>query len=248
MTESEPAEGLRERKKRRTRTHISDVATGLFLERGFDAVTIAQIAELAEVSVNTVYNYFPAKEDLFFDREAEVVDRLARIVREREAGESATRAVLGALRRDIEARSPYAGLVEGYERFTRVMHESPALMARLWRMQQLGADALALTLAEEAGAAPDDPVPALIAGQLAGIQQAVFRDIGRRIADGGGPDAAVEYALAQLDAVESLLGAQVLGYAVRAGDPAGPGPATGCAGGGVGEEHDIGGDGAIDPR
>ncbi|MFF7247397.1 TetR/AcrR family transcriptional regulator [Embleya sp. NPDC008237] len=216
MTEPEPAEGLRERKKRRTRTHISDIATGLFLERGFDAVTIAQIADAAEVSVNTVYNYFPTKEDLFFDREAEVVDRPSRIVRERAVGQSAARAVLDALRRDVEVRSPYVGLVEGYERFMNVMHGSPALMARLWRMQQLGADALGATLAEEAGAAPDDPVPALIAGQLAGIQQAVFRGIGRRIAAGSGVDAAVAYALAQLDAVESLLSAEVLGYAVRA--------------------------------
>ncbi|MEV6184397.1 helix-turn-helix domain-containing protein, partial [Streptomyces sp. NPDC052015] len=52
------AEGLRERKKRQARQHISDVATGLFLERGFDEVTIAEIAEAADVSVNTVYNYF----------------------------------------------------------------------------------------------------------------------------------------------------------------------------------------------
>ena len=64
-----PKEGRRERKKRETRTRISDIATGLFLARGFDAVTIAEIAEAADVSVNTVYNYFPAKEDLFFDRE-----------------------------------------------------------------------------------------------------------------------------------------------------------------------------------
>ncbi|MEU0938363.1 TetR family transcriptional regulator [Embleya sp. NPDC005971] len=215
MTDSEPAEGLRERKKRRTRTHISDVATGLFLERGFDAVTVAQIADAAEVSVNTVYNYFPAKEDLFFDRESEVVDRAARIVRERAVGQSAARAVLDALRRDVEDRSPYVGLVEGYERFMKVMQGSPALMARLWRMQQLGADVLGATLAEEAGAEPGDPVPTLIAGQLAGIQQAVFRGIGRQIAAGVGVDATAAQALAQLDAVESLLSAEVWDYAVR---------------------------------
>ncbi|BBJ40169.1 hypothetical protein SSPO_028870 [Streptomyces antimycoticus] len=40
------------------------MATGLFLERGFDRVTVAEVAAAAEVSVNTVYNYFPAKEDL----------------------------------------------------------------------------------------------------------------------------------------------------------------------------------------
>ncbi|MFI1580224.1 TetR/AcrR family transcriptional regulator [Embleya sp. NPDC020630] len=215
MTEAEPAEGLRERKKRRTRTHISDIATGLFMERGFDAVTVAQIAEAAEVSVNTVYNYFPAKEDLFFDRESELVDRLSHIVRERAVGESATRAVLAVLRRDVEERSPYAGLFPGYERWARVMLESPVLVGRLWRMQQAGADALARTLAEEAGVAPTDPVPELIAGQLAGIQQAVFRGIGRRLADGVDPDETADRALEQLDAVETLLSAEVLGYAVR---------------------------------
>ncbi|MFG3293597.1 TetR/AcrR family transcriptional regulator [Streptomyces sp. NPDC048179] len=71
------AEGLGERKKRQTRQHISDVATGLFVERGFGAVTVAEIAEAADVSVNTVCNYFPAGEDLFLDRSAGLVDRLA---------------------------------------------------------------------------------------------------------------------------------------------------------------------------
>ena len=88
------AGACRERKKRQTRQRISDIATGLFLERGFDAVTVAEIAEVAEVSVNTVYNYFPAKEDLFFDREAEQIERSSRQVRDRGPGESAARAVL----------------------------------------------------------------------------------------------------------------------------------------------------------
>ncbi|MYW02480.1 TetR/AcrR family transcriptional regulator [Streptomyces sp. SID3343] len=215
MTETDGAEGLRELKKRRMKTHISDVATGLFLEHGFAPVTVARIAEVAEVSVNTVYNYFPTKEDLFFDREDEIVDRLARIVREREVGESATVAILGSLRRDIEARSAHVGLVEGYGRFMDVMHSSPALMARLWRMQQRGADALAATLAEEAGADPNDPVPELIAGQLAGIQQAVFRAIGRGIVAGHTVEDAARRALRQLDAIEPLLSQAVLEYAIR---------------------------------
>lgn len=80
------AEGLRERKKRQTRQYISDVATGLFIERGFDTVTVAEIADAANVSVNTVYNYFPAKEDLFFDRSAGLVDRMVRWVRGRNKG------------------------------------------------------------------------------------------------------------------------------------------------------------------
>ena len=64
-------QGLRERKKRATHQAISNVATGLFLERGFDEVTVAEIAEAANVAKMTVFNYFPRKEDLFFDREEE---------------------------------------------------------------------------------------------------------------------------------------------------------------------------------
>lgn len=80
------AEGLRERKKRETKQRISDIATGLFLERGFAHVTVADVAEAADVSVNTVYNYFPAKEDLFLDRMDGVTQRLARMIRGRDRG------------------------------------------------------------------------------------------------------------------------------------------------------------------
>src|SRR3954469_20590571 len=115
------AEGLRERKKRQTRQYISDVATGLFIERGFDAVTIAEIAEAADVSVNTVYNYFPTKEDLFLDRSKGTVDRLSRWVRARDTGESAAAAVIRELRAEVEAVSPRVGLLDGYEQFLRVV-------------------------------------------------------------------------------------------------------------------------------
>lgn len=101
--------GLRERKKQQTRRLISDIATGLFLERGFDEVTIAEIAEAADVSVATVYNYFPAKEDLFFDREEETVDRYSRFVRERAPGQSAAHAILERMRAEVEECSPVLG-------------------------------------------------------------------------------------------------------------------------------------------
>ncbi|MGW6736068.1 TetR/AcrR family transcriptional regulator [Streptomyces sp. NPDC055013] len=209
------AEGLRERKKRETRQRISDIATGLFLEHGFVTVTIAEVAEAADVSVNTVYNYFPAKEDLFFDRSAGVVDQLSRWVRGREDGESAVRAVLRELRAEVEAVSPRVGLLEGYDRFMRCIQEAPPLRSRLWSMQQEIHDHLASTLREETGADAADPLPGLIAGQIAWIHQAVFVRIGQEMAAGRNPGKVSRETLVLLDDIEELLGEKVLNYAVR---------------------------------
>ncbi|MFG2862428.1 TetR/AcrR family transcriptional regulator [Streptomyces sioyaensis] len=212
------AEGLRERKKRQTRQYISDVATGLFLERGFDAVTIAEIAGAAEVSVNTVYNYFPAKEDLFFDRSKGVADRLSRFVRGRPAGESAAVAVLRELREEVEAVSPRVGLMEGYERFMRVVHDAPTLKARLWYLQQEVHDNLEVTLREETGAPAGDPLPGLMAGQINWVHQSLMHWIAQAMLAGRQPAEASREALVLLDEMAELLGEKVLNYAVRTAD------------------------------
>jgi AcrR family transcriptional regulator len=210
------AEGLRERKKRQTRQYISDVATGLFLERGFDAVTIAEIADAADVSVNTVYNYFPAKEDLFLDRTQGVVFRLARWVRGREKGESAAAAVLRELREELEAVSPRLGLMTGYARFMRVIHEAPALRSRLWAIGQEVLENLEQALREETGAPDDDPLPGLIAGQINWVHQTVMAVIGREMMAGRNPGEVSREVLALLDDMEDLMSEKVLNYAVRA--------------------------------
>ncbi|WP_033312975.1 TetR/AcrR family transcriptional regulator [Streptomyces iakyrus] len=209
------AEGLRERKKRETRQRISDIATGLFLEHGFVTVTIADVAEAADVSVNTVYNYFPAKEDLFFDRSQGVVDRLSRWVRGRDTGESAARAVLRELRAEIEAVSPRMGLIEGYDRFMRCIEEAPPLRSRLWSMQQELQDNLEATLREETGATAGDPLPGLIAGQICWVHGTLFVAIGREMVKGRNPDEVSREMLVVLDDIEELLGDKVLNYAVR---------------------------------
>ncbi|MFJ8927142.1 TetR/AcrR family transcriptional regulator [Streptomyces sp. NPDC102364] len=209
------AEGLRERKKRQTRQYISDVATGLFLARGFDEVTVAEIADAANVSVNTVYNYFPAKEDLFLDRSAGVVDRMSRWVRGRGAGESAATAVLRELREEIESVSPRVGLMDGYSDFMRVVHAAPALRSRLWAIQQEVHDNLTETLREETGAPADDPLPDLIAGQIGWVHQTVMVGIGRRMLAGGSPAEVSREMLDVLDEMEELLSDKVLNYAVR---------------------------------
>ncbi|CAL9456043.1 MULTISPECIES: TetR/AcrR family transcriptional regulator [Streptomyces] len=209
------AEGLRERKKRQTRQYISDVATGLFLERGFEAVTVAEVADAANVSVNTVYNYFPAKEDLFLDRSKGVVDRLSRWVRGRRDGESAAYAVLRELRDEVESVSPRIGLMAGYAAFMKVVHESPALRSRMWAIGQEVLVNLEKTLREETGAPAEDPLPTLMAGQINWLHGTVMVEIGHRMVAGGKPSEVSRETLLLLDEMEELLSEKVLNYAVR---------------------------------
>ncbi|MEU8506732.1 TetR/AcrR family transcriptional regulator [Streptomyces brevispora] len=212
------AEGLRERKKRQTRQHLSDVATGLFLARGFDAVTIAEVARAADVSVNTVYNYFPTKEDLFLDRSRGIVDRLSRYVRGRDKGESAADAVLRELRVQVEGVSPTVGLMEGYERFMWVIENADGLKARLWHVQQEALLHLEATLLEESGAEPGDRTPVLVAGQLSWVHSTLMAYIGGEMVAGRGAAEVSRDALVLLDDVEDLLGEKVLNYARRAAE------------------------------
>lgn len=129
--------GLRAAKKAKTRQAISDVATALFAERGFEQVTVAEVAAAAEVSVKTVFNYFASKEDLFFDRARELVAGLVRTVLERPAGTTVT-AALHALLADnfVPFRATGWGALrdpEGYERyrtFVATEHAAPGLRAR----------------------------------------------------------------------------------------------------------------------
>ena len=107
---TEPALPLRERKKRLTRQHISDIATRLFVLRGFDTVTVAEIADAAAVSKMTVFNYFPRKEDLFFDRGPEAVAVLTATIRERATDETPIGALRRVLSRLAEQGHPLGGV------------------------------------------------------------------------------------------------------------------------------------------
>src|SRR3954454_9689712 len=92
-------EGLRERKKRAARQAIAATARKLFCQGGFDAVTVAEVAAAAGVSEKTVFNYFPTKEDLFFDEADARRAALVACVRDRAPGES----MLAAVRRSAVA-------------------------------------------------------------------------------------------------------------------------------------------------
>ena len=173
--------GLRETKKEQTRAALADAALALFLDRGFEQVTVAEVARAAGVSTNTAFNYFPAKEDLFFDRRAEVEGRLAAVVRERPAGTCAVDAVLADLLAALRSGEPTLGLDPAAARFWRVADASPALRAREREITERAEAALAAVLADQAAAEAGDPLPAIIAAAISGAYRAVVREIRRRV-------------------------------------------------------------------
>lgn len=189
MAESTVPEGRRDRKKRETRARISGAATLLIQRRGFDNVTVAEVAEAADVSKMTVFNYFPRKEDLYLDRfperEALLRDALAGCP----PGEPPVAALRRLALRMIDERHPLSGVVDHVDLFLKPVDDSPALTAR-WRE---GADeAVAVTAAELArltGRPAADPELRYIAAAVASIQDLLLRESARRSAAGERADA-----------------------------------------------------------
>ncbi|MEU7132419.1 TetR/AcrR family transcriptional regulator [Streptomyces sp. NPDC046261] len=162
-----------------------------------------------------LHNYFGAKEDLFLDREDDAVQWLATVVRGRPAGESAAEAVLRSLRAEVVAVSPRLGLIDGYDRFMRVIGQSQALRSRLLDMRHRAVEAVTAVLTEEAGAGADDRLAALVASQLGWIQGHVVEFIQRELMAGRTAAQASRAALGLLDEIEALLGDRLLAYARR---------------------------------
>jgi AcrR family transcriptional regulator len=170
--------GLRERKKLQTRTAIRDAAMRLFLERGFDQVSVAEVAHAADVSEATVFNYFPTKEHLVYERMDAFEQELLAAVRERPEGES----VLRAFARFILDRSDSAATGEGRRRvaaLARLTTASPSLQARERQIVASYTEALAALLAEETDAAADDIEPRLGAEAMMAFHRSLI-DFARR--------------------------------------------------------------------
>jgi len=152
-TSQAAAPGRRERKKAATRRAIADAAMEMFLERGYDAVTMKQIAEGADVSLATVYAHFPQKEALVFDEDDERRESLLAAVRERPSGTSISAALHGWLAGMAEQGREY---VEQMAAFQAMIESTPALQAYERGMWLRHESALAETIAAELGRDPGD--------------------------------------------------------------------------------------------
>ncbi|WSF29776.1 TetR/AcrR family transcriptional regulator [Streptomyces sp. NBC_01358] len=174
---------LRERKKQLTYQAVSDAAIALFLERGFDQVSVAEIAAAADISKPTLFRYFPAKEDLALHRFADHEDESARVVAGRAEGESP----LDALRRHyldgLERRDPVTGLCDVPQvlAFHRLLYGTPSLVARLFAYQSRAETALARALGDRAK-------DRLAAGQIVAVLRILSLENWQRISEGRSAD------------------------------------------------------------
>jgi AcrR family transcriptional regulator len=206
--------GLRERKKQQTRRVILESAARLFGKRGFELVTVAEIARAADVSEVTVFNYFPSKEDLVFGRMEFFEEKLISAVRGREVGESA----LAAFRRPVLDGCKELALEETAERIVRagaLINSSPALQVRERELAAGYTQALAQVLAEGTRMTPDDVELQGVAGALMSVHRALVIHVRARVLAGRRGPKLVAEVRAQATRAFARLDGGLATYAIR---------------------------------
>ena len=190
--------GLREFKKQRTRQAIADTALRLFVERGFERVTVAEVAEAAGVSEKTVFNYFPTKEDLFFDEVEEREAALVAAIQDRRPGES----IPAALRRSQIADCGRM-CSAGFAAFARLIEESQALRAKELEIMARFTQTLARAIEEELACSDLDA--SVAASLLVGVHWQFFVTARKRALAGRHGPAAARRLRADLERAYELL-------------------------------------------
>jgi AcrR family transcriptional regulator len=205
--------GLRERRKQQTRQAISDTATAMFAARGFDQVTIAEVAEAAGVAKMTVTNYFARKEDLVFDRAEGIIRHLADVVATRGPGES----MLAAIRRDYAEAVARADVTLGLSspEFARMIVGSPALISRALEMLDQREQALGDAIAAELG--DDGSQPRVVAALLASVHRVLSAEATQRSLAGQPRAEICAWLAGAATAAFDLLEPALSGYGVRPG-------------------------------
>jgi AcrR family transcriptional regulator len=177
-------EGLRERKKRLMRQQLSDTATLMFMERGFDAFRVAEVAAACGVSEKTVFNYFPTKESLILDRlEATMASLRAGLA---DPGTAPVEAVLRILDGELAAMTSWlaaaddpVGAAAAIRRFGSLIQATPSLRAHQSDMMDQFVAVAAAVLAERAGMSADDPEPQITATALLGLWRVQFLSLSK---------------------------------------------------------------------
>jgi AcrR family transcriptional regulator len=206
--------GLRERKKQQTRKLIYETAARLFAERGFDSVTVAEIAREAEVSDVTVFNYFPTKDDLFFGGMEFFEDKLIEAVRSRAPGVS----VLAAFRKPVVDgldRLETDGTARVIAKSAALINASPSLQVRERELVARYTEVLARLLADEGNVEADDVEAMGVATALMGSQRALVAYVRARVLAGERGPALVERARSQATRVFARLERGLASYAPR---------------------------------
>ncbi|HEV2507140.1 MAG TPA: TetR/AcrR family transcriptional regulator [Mesorhizobium sp.] len=182
--------GLRDRKKQETRQAISNVATLLFVEHGFDQVSVTDVAREAGVARKTVFNYFARKEDLVFDREDEVRE-LVRAALAGRGGQAPVQAFQSLMRRLVNERHPVFRITDRPVQFWRMVANSPALTARACELQVTLADDLAAMMSDAVGGPRSDPAAHLAATMLMATLVVGYREALRAFRANQKPESAL---------------------------------------------------------
>ncbi len=168
--DAEPADAepldRRSRKRLATRRAISLAADRLFFERGFENVTVDEIAAAADVGRMTVFNHFPRKEDMFFDRDTEARETLWQALRQRDADVSPIETLRLLAHRLVREQTPYLQFSAASRGFIETVENSETLKARARAIRDEIGGELAVALAESVGQRPDDPKVRLAAAML----------------------------------------------------------------------------------
>jgi AcrR family transcriptional regulator len=176
-----PSTGLRELKKARARRHIADTAARLFAERGYEHVSVTDVAREAEVAEQTVYNYFPTKEQLVTDRDQQIQDRLCDLVRSRPPGMSPAAAIRGFVLGSVDAiRAIPPENWRGELGYLAAI--SPAVHRLALELADRQAAALASAISDTSPVPPE--IAALQGIALAGVFQIIISEAGRRTREG----------------------------------------------------------------
>jgi AcrR family transcriptional regulator len=224
------AEGLRERKKRLMRQQLSDTATRMFMERGFDAVRVTEIAAACGVSEKTVFNYFPTKESLILDRLESTVAALKSGLAAPgvEPAAAALRILddeLSALTSWLAQQDDLAQASAAVRRFGALIQASPSLRAHQSDMMDQFTAVAAAILAGRAGLRPDDPEPQIAATALLGLWRIQFQALSKYL-DGTRTPAEVHQAVsAEVNRAARLIDGGLRSFAARPGGR--PGAAAG---------------------